>query len=162
MDKYNCSVCSKKFSPKRKPRGKPICPACKRAPKKFACVTCGAQEKPLKNSRKKTFLCKSCRQNKKAFAKIKSSKERIPQENFTTYLIEREFLLSSTGIPYKYYDGGIRVSISSLLDSPLVMVKHGNDGTQCYTSNSVESVLPDEAIIDLKLVINTIGDLWET
>ena len=160
MEKYKCSECSRSFVPKRKPRKTILCPKCKRSPKKFACVICGEKEKPLKNSRKKTFLCKSCRQDRKAFNKIKSSKERIPQENFTTYLVEREFLLSPTGIPYKFYGGSIRVSIGGLTDIPLVIIKHGNDGTQCYNSSAVESVLPDEAIIDLKPIINTIGDLW--
>ena len=161
MEKYKCTNCSKKFVPKRKPRKTILCPKCKRAPKKFTCVTCGEKEKPLKNSRKKTFLCKSCRQDRKAFTKIKSSKERLPLEDFTTYLIDKEFLFSSTGIPYKFYGGSIRVSIGHLTDLPLIIVKRGNDGTQCYNNSSVESSLPDEAIMDLKPIVNTIGDLWE-
>ncbi|MCK5612763.1 hypothetical protein KAR91_63405 [Candidatus Pacearchaeota archaeon] len=160
MEKYTCNECSKKFVPKRKPRKTILCPKCKRAPKKFTCVICGEKEKPLKNSRKKTFLCKSCRQDKKAFTKIKSSKERLPLEEFTTYLTDKEFLLSSTGIPYKYY-GNIRVSIGNTTDIPLIVVKQGNDSTQCYNGTAVETALPDEAIMDLKPIINTIGDLWE-
>ena len=160
MEKYKCDECSKKFVPKRKPRKTILCPKCKRAPKKFTCVTCGEKEKPLKNSRKKTFLCKSCRQDRKAFTKIKSSKERIPLEDFTTYLTDKEFLFSSTGIPYKYYDG-LRVSIGNVCDIPLIVVKQGTESTQCFNSSGVESILPDEAICDLKPIINTVGDLWD-
>ena len=161
MEKYKCDECSKKFVPKRKPRKTILCPKCRRAPKKFTCVICGEKEKPLKNSRKKTFLCKSCRQDRKEFNKIKSSKERIPLEEFTTYLTEKEFLFSTTGIPYKYYSD-IRVSIGSTTDIPLVVINISREGTQCYnTITAIEAALPDEAILDLKPIINTIGDLWE-
>ena len=159
MEKHKCEECGKNFIPKRKPRKKIICPKCKSGPKKFTCVSCGTIEKPLKNSRKKTFLCKICRLERKEFNKIKSSKERIPLEEFTTYLTDKEFLFSSTGIPYKFY-ANTRVSIGHLNDIPLIIVKRANESTQCFTNSGVETVLPDEAIMDLKPIINTIDALW--
>ena len=160
MEKHKCEECSKNFIPKRKPRKKVICPKCKSGPKKFACVNCGTREKPLKNSRKKTFLCKLCRLERKAFNKVKSSKEKIDVSEITNYLLEKDFSLSTTGIPYKLY-GEIRVSIGYTCDIPLIVVKQASNGTQCYNNSGVEAVLPDEAICDLKPVINTIGALWE-
>ena len=160
MEKHKCEECGKNFIPKRKPRKKVICPKCKSGPKKFTCVNCGTREKPLKNSRKKTFLCKVCRLERKAFNKIKSSKEKIDVNEITNYLLEKDFTLSTTGIPYKYY-GSIRVSVGNACDIPLIIVKQASNDTQCYNNSGVEAVLPDEAICDLKPVINTIGALWE-
>ena len=160
MEKHKCEECSKKFVPKRKPRKKVICPKCKSGPKKFTCVDCGTREKPLKNSRKKTFLCKVCRVEQKALNKLKSSKEKIDVSEIINYLLEKDFLLSTTGIPYKFY-GGIRVSVGSTCDIPLIVVKQASNDIQCYNGRTVEAVLPDEAICDLKPVINTIGALWE-
>ena len=163
MSVYKCGECGEEFLPTRKPRKTILCPSCKALPKKFTCVVCRGQEIPLKNSRKKTFLCKSCRKDRKAFNKIKSSKEKIPLEDFTTYLLSKDFLLSSTGIPYKFYSSGIRVSIGYLTGVPLIIVKTANEGIQCYNGNSAtESALPDEVIMDVKPILNTIGALWET
>jgi len=158
MEKHKCEECGKNFIPKRKPRKKVICPKCKSGPKKFSCVNCGTREKPLKNSRKKTFLCKVCRVERKAFNKIKSSKEKIDVNEIINYLLEKGFSLSTTGIPYKIY-GEIRISVS-LRDRPLIIIKD-TVGSQCYINSGIEAVLPDMAICELKPIINTVSYLWE-
>lgn len=156
--KYTCQTCSKKFVPKRKPRKTILCPSCKRKPTKFKCVECGTEEKPTKHSRKKSFLCKDCRKKQRAFNKVLSDKTSVAVEGIRDYLVEKEFKISTSGIPYKQY-GGTRVSIGTVCGKPLFVVKTTTD-SNCYMDTSVIKVLPKDAVIDLKPIINTIKELW--
>lgn len=156
--KYVCQECAKEFKPKRKPRKKVVCPSCQKKPTKFNCVECGAEEKPTKHSRKKSFLCKGCRKKQKVFNKVLSDKTSISVENITEYLIEKQFELSPSGIPYKHY-GGIRVSVGDICGKPLFLVKSRAE-SNCYIDSSIIKALPKDAVIELKPIINTIKNLW--
>ena len=156
--KQDCTICEKPFKPQRKLRKNIVCPKCKEG-KKLKCTSCGKIAKSKKNDRKKTFLCSECLKDYKKTEKLLKTKKTIDVENINEFLLEKEFLLSTTGIPYKYY-GNTRISLGTACSLPLLVVSSRN-GTDCYIDSSIEKVLNKEILLELKVVINTIIDLWK-
>ena len=157
--KQECTICEKPFKPQRKLRKNIVCPKCKDG-KKLKCTECGKIAKSKKNDRKKTFLCSGCAKDYRKTEKLLKTKKTIDAENIKEFLLEKEFVLSKTGIPYKHY-GNKRVSLGNACSLPLLVVS-SRDSSDCYIDSSIEKVLSKEILLELKVVINTIITLWKT
>lgn len=127
--------------------------------KVYKCTKCGKEEEPLKFMRAKTFLCADCTKDRKDVEEICNDTAVIDKEQIKEYLLEKNYLVSATGIPYKQY-GKHRIALSKTCNKPLLIVRYLDEMTP-YTDSSILKYIPEEAIIDLKKVINTIEVLWQ-
>ena|SRR4030067_813756 len=125
----------------------------------YKCIKCGTQEEPLKFMRTKTFLCTDCRRGRREVEEICNDTSIIDKNKIIDYLVNKGFTLSPTGTPYKQY-GKHRVALSKTCGLPMLIVKYLDEMTP-YTDSSIISNVPEEAVIDLKIIINTIEALWQ-